>query len=287
MTVNRNTAPGAISEAEVSSILIEPLLQESKFTQISTVISGVAGSALRVPKVVDDDDHVLFVAEGDSLDVASPAIVEFVLPWYKVGSVTPITRELLEDAAQGENGLLETIGRSLSRSLANRIDKVSFGGAAPADGWAGIQQSHADFHDAGTTDLQDVDAILDGIALVRESGGEPASVVTSPHVAAELAKSKRGTGSNEPLLGASAADALSNTVAGLPIITSKHVAPGAIYVLAPTFAVFGVHRDAQVETDSSVYFDKDSYACRITLRASAKVIQPEHAAVISTDLGSV
>ncbi|MEH3155308.1 MAG: phage major capsid protein [Gordonia paraffinivorans] len=253
---------------------MEPALADSKTSQVSTVLTGVSGSALRVPTVGDDDSHVLFAAEGDELSAANPVVSEIVLPWSKIAALVGVSNEAIADAHQSGGGALEIIGRSLARSVANRIDAAAFGGAAPTNGWAGIRTRHADFHNAGFTDYGTADAFLDGIAKVRTAGGNPQFALVTPAVAAILAKAKTGAGSALPLFGTSAAEALAETVAGLQLIVSPSVATGTAYVIDPAALVLAVRKDAEVEIDTSAYFSKDSTAVRVTLRAAFGVANP-------------
>ena len=281
MSLTRSNSPGAVSEAAVSDLVVEPLLTDSQISQISTVLPNQGGSALRVPVIGDDDDHVTFAAEGAELDIANPQITEKVFEWRKVASLVGISSETVEDAHNSGGGVLNVVGRSLARSLANRVDRVSFGAAAPANGWAGLQTVHGDMQDAGDTDLTNVDAVQDAIALIRAAGGNPAHVVTSPDVYATLAKAKTGTGSNVPLLGQSATtDVQTLAVAGLPVVVSQFVAANTIYVTDPATLVFAIRRDAKLETDTSAMFSSDSVAVRITLRATFGVVNAEHLAKI-------
>ncbi|WP_431840484.1 phage major capsid protein [Gordonia hongkongensis] len=281
MALTKNTATGVVDAAAVSELVIEPLVADAKIATIATVLTNVGGSALRVPVIGDDDDHVTFAAEAAELDIANPQITEKVFDWRKVASLVGISSETVEDAHNSGGGVLNIVGRSLARSLANRVDRASFGNAAPANGWAGIQSAHAVMHDAGETDLSNVDAVQDAIALIRAAGGNPAHVVTSPEVYATLAKAKTGSGSNVPLLGQSAStDAQTVAVAGLPVVVSQHVAANTLYVTAPTATVFAVRRDAKLETDTSALFTSDSVAVRITLRAAFGVVNAEHLAKI-------
>ncbi len=281
MAITRTNSQALVDEASIADLLVEPLLDASKISQIATVMPNIGGSAVRVPIIADDDDHVQFAAEAAELDIANPSITEKVFQWKKIASLVSISSETVEDAHKAGGGPLNIVGRSLARSLANRIDRTSFGNAAPANGWSGLQAAHGDMQNAGDTDLTNVDAVQDAIALIRAAGGNPSHIVTSPDVYSTLAKAKTGTGSNVPLLGQSAStDVQTLAVAGLPVIVSPHVVAGTIYVTSPEAMVLAIRRDAKLETDTSAMFTKDSIAIRITMRAAFGVVNPAHIAKV-------
>ena len=272
MTLLKTNSPGAVGEAAVSELVVEPLIANSALAQVATVLTGIQGSSLRVPVITDDNAGVTLAAEGGELSIANPELNEVELFFRKIGTVVPISSELVEDSHRAGGGVLEITGRSLARGVASRIDDESFGGAASPNGWAGIETVAA--LDAGETDLLSVDAFQDGISLIRKNGGTPKFLVTNPDTYAELSKAKTGTGSAVPLLGQSASDALAASVAGLQVVVSQHIADSTAYVIDPSAIIFAIRRDAELITDRSFFFGSDRFALRITLRAAVGFIRP-------------
>ena len=280
MSVTRTQSPGSVSEAAISSLIVEPVTTEATAALVSTVIPSAGGSALRVPRVIDDDSTAnLFAGEGNELELLSPEVAQITFQYKKVGGIVPVTAEAIQDAHNSGGTILDLVGRSLVRKATMEIDRAAFGGAAPADGFAGIRLSHTAFHDAGETDGADIDAFIDAVAAVRGAGGVPSVILTDPVTAATLQKAKTSVGSNVPLYGANAAAPIAETINGLPVLTSKHVEAGKIYVIDKAGLILAVHKQVTLDVDNSVFFTTDSTAIRLTLRAAFGVVDPSKIAV--------
>ncbi|PYE19252.1 HK97 family phage major capsid protein [Williamsia limnetica] len=280
MTISKTTGgTGAVSSAEVSSLIIEPLITEAAFGQVSTYVP-VKGSSLRIPKVTDGT-NAGWVAEGSEINIDNLAITEVPLVFKKLAAIVPVTAELIADAHTEGGGVLTLVGNSLVRQLANKLDLAAFGNTV-AEGPNGIQSITGTI-DLGDTALTDADIVVDGIAALKANGNTATHVVVSPALAATAAKTKVSTGSAQQLYGPDASQPVAATIQGLPVVADPAVKADALYVVDASRIVLAVRQEATLTTDASVYFSSDRVAVKANLRVGIGWVDPKAIAVATYD----
>ena len=98
---------------------------------------------------------------------------------------------------------------------------------------------------------------------------------------AKLATLKRATGSNEPLLGNDVTVPGRQTIGGLPILISDHVAKRTVWGVSNATSYLVVREQASVEQDTSVFFTSDRVAVRAKTRIDFAFADPRAIAKIT------
>ncbi len=279
MALNKTTAVGGLQPAEINDLVVEPVVKDSVAAQVATVITNAQGSKLRIPKIADENTvKNLFTAELAEIELLNPTVSQLELEWRKIAALTILSSEVVQDS---ELAILDAAGRSLTRELVRKLDTAAFGNAAPANGFAGIQASHAQFHAIADADGTNADFAIDAGAAIGNADGVPQVILTTPSVLAALQKAKVSVGSEQPLFGTSAAAAVGQTINGLPVVTSSHVKANTLYVIDPAGLVLAVRKDVALDTDSSAAFSVDGTMVRIITRMAFGVVDPTKVAVIN------
>ena len=278
MLTTTNSGSSLLSPAEVGELLILPMIAEAVCTSAATVVN-TAASAFRIP-MVKTDPSAAWVAEGAEIPVTDAVLDEAETSFSKLSGLTIITSELAADSSPEAS---EAVGAGLARDLARKLDAAYFGNlAAPAPKGLASLTGFAPIS-AGTK-ITNIDPFVQAIAATQQTGAVLDAFVANPADALALALVKKGTGSNEPLLGNDPTQPAQRTVSGVPLLVSPAVAAGTIWGI-PTGRCYVVLReDASIETDASVYFTSDRVAVRAKLRAG--FLFPHAAAVAKISIGA-
>lgn len=245
---------------QVGALLVQPALSMSVAAQVATIVNTTAHN-YRVP-IVTADPTAAWVAEGAEIPVSDPTIQEVMITPAKLAGLSVITRELAEDSSPAA---AQAVGEGLARDIARKLDAAFFG----TKGTDPVQPSGLD--DVTTTGavsaaFTSTDPFAEALSLAEISGATITAFVTDPGTALVLAKVKKATGSNEPLLGNDPTAPTSRTVLGVPLLVSPAVTPGTIWGIPRDRVHLVVRAGATVETDSSVFFTSDRVAVKATMR---------------------
>lgn len=269
---------GALSPEEISDLLITPVYNGSTIGQISQLVQ-VQGSSLRIPKVTDGD-NAGWVAEGAEINVSEADVDEIECHFKNLSALSFVSNVMVQDSMKEHGGILSLVGDALVRDLIRKLDAAAFG-ATTANGPAGIQ-SVTGYHEIEDSLFLNGDKIVDAIYAIRASGGNADRIVTTPQVAAVLAKQKVSLNSNQPLYGPDASGPLAQTISGVPVIASAAVKADTVYVVDSTRIVLAVRGgdDPTIDVDGSVAFTSARTCVRCTLRADIAFVDPTTIAVI-------
>lgn len=267
-------AAGILKPEDVGALIVQPVTQASIATQVATVVR-TSSPEYRIP-IVADDATASWVAEGDEIPVTDVEVSEVVVVPRKLAGLTFVSRELAADSSPEASTL---VGQSIARDLAKKLDAAFFG----SKGASAVQPAGlADL--AGVTPVvlpatvTNLDPFADAIAAAEGVGAELAAFVVNPADLLALAKVKKQTGSQEPLLGNDPTAPTRRTAQGVQLLPSVAVAAGTMWGL-PKGRVFVVIREGvTLDVDKSVKFTSDQIAVRATMRVGFAF--PHPAAVV-------
>ena len=254
---------------EVAPLVIGPVTTESLALTLSTVVNTDAAD-YRFP-IITGDPSAQWLKEGDEIPKSEGTASEVTVTPRKIAGLSVISSELADDSSPEAAG---TIGLGLARDIARKIDAAYFG-PAPAAGSAqpgGLESlTGVQTVAAAPTGL---DPFIDALAAAESAGVQISSWVTTPAVAAALAKLTVTSGSKQPLFGTDAANGIQRQVLGLPVVVSPSVVAGTVWGI-PTDRVYSVLRnDVQLVVDRSRYLEYDQVAIRAILRVGFGFPQP-------------
>jgi len=278
---NTVTAAAILTPEQVQSLVVEPVTRKSIAFQVSTPVP-TQSKEVRFPILTADPDSG-WVAEGDEIGVEDAEFDELEVTPKKVAAISVISSELAVDSTPEAQ---EVIGDSLVRSLTAKIDSAFFGNTV-TNGPSGLGSlTNRQLVLAGVSP-SNTDAFLEAISLAENVDANVDAWVTDPATALALAKLKKGSASNEPLLSTDAASPTGKTIAGVPVFTSPYVPTSPArrvwgIAKAKSFAV--LRKDTTVDIDKSVFFTSD----RVAVRAIARVAFafPHQQALVEVRLAS-
>ncbi|MBN7304341.1 phage major capsid protein [Mycobacteroides abscessus subsp. bolletii] len=268
-----NAAP-ILRPEQVEDLVIQPVTQTSVALQVSSVVRTTSKST-RFP-VLTDDPTGAWTPEGAEIAVSDAEFEEIDCEPKKVAGLTVISSELAADADPDAS---KTIGDALVRSLVAKIDAAFFA-ASTSNGPSGLGSAGAQTIAVGAT-LTNIDPFLEAISKSEVKGGKITAFVTHPDVVLAVAKLKKlTTGSNEPLVTGGdivGSDGLATNyrIAGVPLVSSPHASPLAIWGIPRQYTFAVVRSDAELAVDSSAFFSSDRVAVRAKMRAGFAFPHPQ------------
>ncbi len=271
MTMTRTNSNEILSPEQVAELLITPAIELSVAAQVSTVVTTGAPT-YRVP-LVQTDPTAAWVAEGQEINPSDMQFDEVIVTPSKLAGLTIITRELAEDSTPEA---AQAVGDGLARDIARKMDAAFFGNlSAPAP--AGLGSLTPSTVDTGAT-IGNTDPFAEALSLAENVSAVTTAFVTDPATALALAKVKKASGSNEPLLGNDPTAPTSRTILGVPLYVSAAVTAGTVWALPRDRVYLVLRDDTRIEVDHSVYFTSDRVAVKATLRCG--FAYPHPAAIV-------
>lgn len=258
-----------ILPAEYGALITDPVAEAALAFQPSIAQRvTTAGKTFRVPVLVEDV-AAAWTAEGEEITPTDPVLDEIEVTPSKVAGLTIISRELAEDSSPDA---AEMVGTSLARALTLQVDKGFVGNlAAPAaKGLGSITPTVV----SGA--LDSLDSIHEAKAAAAAEGGAPTVLLANPADLLALAVLKDQADSNRALL------ADTSVVAGLPVVSSRHIAAGSLWLLDATQIVTVLREDVTLAVSHDSHFTSDRVALRATLRVGFAF--PKPAALVRIDL---
>lgn len=276
--------------SEVGELIVTPVTTASVALSVARV-TPVAASAnsYRVP-LVTADPTAAWVAEGGEIGASEAQLGEVASKFYKLGGLTIVSRELANDSSPAA---AELVGAGLARDVARKVDAAFFG-TRVID--AGPPAEYDELRPAGLEDLAGVNAVTAGSAWSNTDpfaeaiydaegvGATLAAFVANPTDALLMAKIKKATGSNEPLLGTDPTAPTRRIIAGVPLLVSPAVSVGTVWGIPTDRVVAAIREDVSIERDDSAFFTSDRSAIRAIMRLTW--LFPHPAAVQKIKLGS-
>lgn len=219
------------------------------------------------------DPSADWVDEGQEIPVSDADFDEVSTAFHKLAGLTIITAEL---AADSNPEASQAIGDGLARDMSRRVDGAFFGSlTAPAP--AGLGSLTVTEVPAGSA-ITNTDPFNDGLHAAEQAGARVDSWVANPDDVLALSKVKKATGSNEPLMAWSPDSPTGRAVVGRPLFPCVDVPAGTLWGIPRNRCFLVVREDAEIETDSSVFFTSDRVAVRGKLRVG--LLFPHPAALV-------
>lgn len=262
---------------DVLGIKPDQVIPEALILGITSKAGFVEGDspAVRVPAIRIDPDDIGFVPEGANIEEADPDLAELVLMTGKIAHLIKVSREQI---AQPE--ALTTILNGQKRALIAKADWAMLQTPAPVAPAtyppAGLL-AHAS--DAGPVG-DNLDALVDAQTMVTSlPGGVATHVLASPESYAYVRKLKKGTGSNESLVGAGV-EAGTPTLLGIPVRVTSAMPENKIAVLDKN-QILSAYGDVLVARSDEFYFDSDNVGLRATFRFGVGILDPQAVQVLT------
>lgn len=259
--------------SETSDLLVTPLASKSLAMQIPTQIQ-TPGATFRIP-VVAQDPSAAWVLETEEIPTSEASGDEIEITPRKVAGLVLVSNETASDT---NPEAAQIIGDGLARDIGRKIDRAYFG-PAPTGPAALRQPAGLEALEETTLidgfGLQSIDPFIDALAAADEAGVAIDAWIADPESARTLAKLKTSFdgSSNIPLLGTDAANGVSRTLLGVPLVTSPDVVAG-VWGLSKAISYTVLREDVTVDVDRSRYFERDVVAIRGRLRVGFGFTHP-------------
>jgi HK97 family phage major capsid protein len=259
MALYTPAAVGLLPE-EIDALIVQPVTRLSVAMQVATVVQTGAHD-LRVPQVIADPT-ASWVAEGAEITASDADLDEIIITPKKVAGLSIISRELADDSSPEAQSV---VGDGLARNISLRVDQAFFGntttnGPSGLLSLAGIQVV-----DTGAA-IANTDVFADALSKAEDVGATITAFCANPATVLALAKVKKQTGSNEPLLGSDPTQPTQRVVLGVPLFSTPAIAAGTIWAIARDRVLIAVRQDATLDVDASAYFSSDRIGIRSTMR---------------------
>lgn len=263
------TDVSGITPEDYGQLIVQPVQEQSVAYRAGTLVQ-TGSTKINFP-VLTDDPSAAWVAEGAEITPSDSTLDEVTVTPSKVAGLTKLSNELASDSSPKAQ---QIIGAGLARDIVTKIDAAFFGSTV-TNGPSGLQSISYSTIDTGTgtTELANLDFFAEAIGKAQQKGVDQGGLVfvTSPAKLLTLRKLKQATDSNVPLLQGSdstgGTGAAQDSILGVPVVASPAVDSTTDAWLIPASVVMVVQREgAQLDVDSSIYFESDSLAVRATMR---------------------
>ncbi|ANZ27230.1 capsid protein [Rhodococcus sp. WB1] len=266
----------------IGELMVQPVTAASVAMQVAAVVT-TGTHTYRVP-IVTEDPTAAWTAEGAEISPSDATLAELTVTPRKVAGLTIISRELANDSSPQAQ---EIVGQGLARDIAKQIDAAFFGTNVTNAGPPVVRNDNQPTGLLDLTGYQSVDTaasitntdpFAEALSKAEQVGATITAFVAHPTTVLTLAKVKKATGSNEPLLGNDPTAPTKRTVLGVPLHSSPAVAAGDIWAIPIERVQVVLREDVTLDVDASAYFSSDRIGVRATLRVGFAF--PHEAAVV-------
>ncbi|QWS34045.1 phage major capsid protein [Curtobacterium aetherium] len=264
---------------DLQTFAAQDVIPEALVLQTSTVAGSIEGDEPAVRVAYVDDADAQFTAEGADIPEAEPTLSEVLV---HTGKVTLLVRVSREQYVQ--NGTADILSDSARRAVLKKANEAYLSQVIPTPPAVtppGGVLTHPGIQDGGQI-ATNLDALADAFTLVEIAGGNVTHLLAAPDTWGALRKLKKGSSSNESLLGAGTDDA-EKRILNTPVFTSNAVPSGTLALLDKS-AIVSAAGAVQVATSEHAYFGSDSIALRVTFRFGQNLVRPKRIAKLSLKL---
>lgn len=266
-----------LPDTRALELIIKPLIRESIAGQVLTPVT-IGTQKWRAP-VVATDPSAAWTNEGEEIAVSDATLDEITATPKKLAALSVVSSELANDSSPAA---IEAIGAGIVRDLVRKVDQALFSnaGTKAPKGLTSLTGT-TDVLLAGGATWSNVDPFSS--AQIQVAGKTNATItawVANSATVSKLANLKRGTGSNEPLLGTDPTQPGRRVILGIPVIISDYLADDLVYGVSNATSYLIVREDATVEQDTSVFFTSDRVAIRAKSRLDFAFADPRTIAKI-------
>ncbi|GAB2700831.1 hypothetical protein GCM10027089_23750 [Nocardia thraciensis] len=181
----------------------------------------------------------------------------------KLATLTVISSELADD---GSPEAQEVIGAGIARDVAKKIDAAFFGNTITNGPNGLLSVTGVQVVDTGAT-IANTDPFAEALSKAETVGAEINTFAAHPATVLALAKVKKATGSNEPLLGNDPTRPTHRTVLGVPLMPTPAVAAGTIWGIPKDRTFVVLRKDTDLRISEHSHFTSD----RISIRAITRL----------------
>lgn len=257
---------------DLNTFLAADVVPDAAILAATTVAGSIEGDQPVVRVAFVDDDDADLTPEGEEIDESAPVLDEVAISTSKVTQLVRLSRE-----QWSQEGTADQLSQSVRRAIVKRADKLFL--AEPTTGLA----NNTDLVDGGDVG-DDLDALIDLEARLRENGATPGLWLIAPSTWAALRRLKTSDISNESLLGSGTDDAQPRLLSH-PVLVNGALDAGT-GLLVDQAAVVSAVGDVQVASSDQVYFTSDSIALRATWRIGHAVPRPDRVGIFSVGAAS-
>lgn len=257
---------------DIGALVVQPVRQKSIALRVASVVTTISHE-YRVP-VLKGDGGAAWVAEGAEIPLTDAEMDEIVVVPSKVAGLRAISRELAEDSAPSAQAI---VGEAVAQAIANAVDAAFFGNTTDNGPSGLLSVTGVQAVDTGGT-IASTDPFAEALSLAENEGAAITSFVANPATVLQLAKVKKQTGSNEPLLGYDASQPTQRQVLGVPLIPSAAVAVGDVWAIPQAKVIVVLRDDVRLDIDRSRYFETDRVGIKATMRVGTAF--PHAAAIV-------
>lgn len=264
---------------DITAFAAQDIIPEALVLTTSTVAGSIEGDEPAVRVAYVDDADAQFTAEGADIPEAEPTLSEVLVHTGKVTLLVRVSREQWQ-----QNGTANVLSDSARRAVLKKANEAYLAQVlptAPAVTPPGGILNHPGIQNGGTI-ATNLDALADAFTLVELEGGSVTNILAAPDSWGALRKLKKGTASNESLLGAGTEDA-DKRILNTLVQTSNAVPSGTIALLDRS-AIVSAAGQVQVATSEHAYFGSDSIALRVTFRFGQNLVRPKRIVKLNLDL---
>jgi len=271
-----NNSPKAWA-MDVQGIAPEAVIPQALVLQCTTKGGEVHGDApvVRVPRIKIIDAG--FVPEGSDIPENDPELSELLIKTGTVAELIKVSRDQLS-----QNSAAALISHEMRRSLIHKANTAFLAQPAPV--------SPAEFPPGGilsyATDAGpltgDLDALIDAFSAIEAlPGGVVTHILAHPTAYATLRQIKKGTGSNEPLLGAGT-QAGEKSLLGVPVLTTNAMPSDRVLAIDKNYIV-SAYTNVDLARSDDYYFNSISVALRASFRFGAGLLEAQAAQYLEVE----
>lgn len=279
MAIETTSANPSLEQAQVASLLIQPLEQESTFLSAGPVVLD-SSQPLRVPRLASSTGAG-FVAEGQQIPDADVGFDELELLPSTLKSLKTLIKFSNELRRSSVIGLDKVLRDRLVTDVAAALDRALWDGTGNSNTIRGILRQTG--ITTGVLDLDDADSLIDGWAAAVGKKVSPTHWVMTSSSFAALRKLKVSDTSYQYLIDPSS---IQNGTAlrlfGLPVILTDNIAntgtsPGKVRVGLVDMRKVVVVRDVdmQVKILDQTWGDYDALGIRVVSRWDVGLLHPQ------------
>lgn len=226
---------------------------------------------IHVPRITSDGT-VVWLDELEEIVNNAPEGDDLVLTPKKVGSLTVLSNESVDDSSPSE---LDAVGQAMMRAIGRAIDDAVFhgaGGKQPVGLLEGMTLPRL------ATEVVNYQGIVRAAGKVMSAGGVPNVLFANPEDLVELQLATDGL--SRPLIQPDASQGASRTIAGLTIYPTPSVLAGEAVVAQADQIVIAVRKDASVAFSTDARFSQDGTVARVIARVDVDINDAEGLCVI-------
>lgn len=274
MAIEVTGGNSTLIQSQVSSLLVQPLEQQSTFLAAGPVILD-SSSPVRVPRVAGGVTAG-FVAEGAQItdgDVAFDEVTLLPSTLKGLKVLVKLSNELIRTSVVGLEAVLRT---RLVTDVANALDKALWDGDGTGNTIKGILRQTGIA--TGALDLADPDSLIDGLATAQGNKVNPTHWVMTAASFAKIRKVKITTGSKQYVVDPTTIqNGTELRLFGLPVIITDNIPAAAtknrVALVDMSKVVVARDVDAEVKILDQTWGDYDSIGIRVVSRWDTALLQ--------------